>query len=474
MKKKIFLFGLLLLLQALNALACSNNLNALDSLEAKARSGDVAAMWKVGSWYLDAIAAADCYNRIVKIDSAEYWLLKAYKKDKNNAKGLYYLGRLRFYEAKDNLGKKYLVRSAELGNIDAALFLFAITKSQNSPFPFHPNKEWKKNQKKKGERERYASLALSITPDEVFSSYTQLADAAGWLGDVSRQKQYAIKALNNGESDAISYMASHNIVPNDDTEPKRLYEYADYIRQHAHEVGDKSAIWISLYHKSAQKGYAPAQIKMGHLCLQGYGQEVKKDTLKAIAWYKESAKNGNTIASVILAIFYLQGLYHQKNPELAFDMFKQALETAETAKTNFTSISASYLVGLCYSFGLGVKKDDSYALDNLLSATEKQRKTFFYTDIAYMIGTIYYELGDVRALVFLKNYFDCPINTSNYLRRDAIKKVSVCYRLGKCGAQQDVSLANKYDAIAQSYGASLNQNIKDTIMERAMSILLKY
>lgn len=58
-------------------------------------------------------------------------------------------------------------------------------------------------------------------------------------------------------------------------------------------------------------------------------------------------------------------------------MFKQALETAETAKTNFTSISASYLVGLCYSFGLGVKKDDSYALDNLLSATEKQRKTFF-------------------------------------------------------------------------------------------------
>lgn len=101
-----------------------------------------------------------------------------------------------------------------------------------------------KNQKKKGERERYASLALSITPDEAFSSYTQLADAAGWLGDVSRQKQYAIKALNNGESDAISYMASHNIVPNDDTEPKRLYEYADYIRQHAHEVGDKSAIGL--------------------------------------------------------------------------------------------------------------------------------------------------------------------------------------------------------------------------------------
>lgn len=473
MKNMIFLISLLLLSQALNAKSCPNSLNALDSLKAKAKSGDVAAMWEVGNWYLEAMIADDCYDRIVKMESAEYWLLKAYKKDKNNAKGLYCLGRLNYFETKDNKGKKFLTKSAELGNIDAALFLFAITKSPNSPSIFHPNKEWGKKRKENDECKRYASLALSITPNKEFASYTQLADAAGWLGDVTRQKQYAIKALNNGEIDAISYMASHNIMPNDDTEPRYLYKYADYIRRHARNFGVQSAAWVSLYHKSAQKGYAPAQIKMGHLYLQGYGQEVKKDTLKAIAWYKESAKNGNTIASVILAIFYLQGLYHQKDPELAFDMFKQAVETAETDKTNFTSISASYLVGLCYSFGLGVKKDNSYALDYLLSATEKQRKTFFYTDIAYVIGIIYYELGDVRALDFLKKYIDSPINTSNYLRRDAIKKVSVCYRLGKCGAQKDVSLANKYDSIAQSYGASLNQNIMDTIMERTMSILLK-
>lgn len=260
----IFLISLLLLSQALNAKSCPNSLNALDSLKAKAKSGDVAAMWEVGNWYLEAMIADDCYDRIVKMESAEYWLLKAYKKDKNNAKGLYCLGRLNYFETKDNKGKKFLTKSAELGNIDAALFLFAITKSPNSPSIFHPNKEWGKKRKENDECKRYASLALSITPNKEFASYTQLADAAGWLGDVTRQKQYAIKALNNGEIDAISYMASHNIMPNDDTEPRYLYEYADYIRRHARNFGVQSAAWVSLYHKSAQKGYAPAQIKMGH------------------------------------------------------------------------------------------------------------------------------------------------------------------------------------------------------------------
>ena len=461
MIKGTLLFVLLIISQVLNAQTYSESLKTLDSLETKAKRGDVAAMWEVGNYYA----------HIGKNNSAEYWLLRAYQKDKNNAKGNYLLGL--FYRSKLNgndekKGKKYLKKSAELGNINAVLTLFEDSKPKNMPSLFEPYKEWKKFQNDEGECKRYASLALSITPDEDFHSYVRLADAAEWTGDVTIQKHYAIKALNNGEHGAISYMARNKITPSDDTKPKYLYEYANYIRKHALELGDQSDEWISLYRKSAQKGYAPAQLQLGYLYLHGYGQELKSDTLKAIAWCKESVKNGNINARVILASFYQQGLYCQKDTELAFSMFKQVADTVDTDKTKFTSIAASYQVGLCYNYGLGVKKDYSNALEYLLNAADKQGKTIYYTDIAYMIGSIYYELGDTKALDYLKTYSDCPINTSNFLRHDAMKKTSICYRFGKCGAKQDVVLADKYDAQAARYGELSNQNIQDTVMERAI------
>lgn len=449
------LLGFILISQAVTAQT------HLDSLKAEAIRGDVAAMWEVG----------DFYRCIHKNDSAEYWLLKAYQKDKNNAKGLYYLGL--FYGPKYE-GKKYLKKSAKLGSVDAALRLFDISKPEYKPSLLAPYKEWKKFQNAEGECKRYASLALSMTPDEDFHSYVELADAADWISDVTMQKHYAIKALNNGEYGAIRYMANHKIMPTDEVKPEYLYEYADYIRKNVSKVSALSDEWVSLYLKSAQKGYAPAQLQMGYLYLHGYGQEVKRDTLKAIAWCKESAKNGDPNARVFLASFYQQGLYCQKNPELAFSMFKQVADTDDFDKTKLTSIAASYHVGLCYYYGLGVIKDYSKALAYLLNAVEKQGETIFYTDIGYVVGCIYYELNDTKALEYLKTYSDLPINTSNFLRHDALKKIGLCYRFGKCGVKQDTELANKYDAIASRYEYSSSQDINDTVMERTVSILLNY
>lgn len=465
MKKRILLFVLLIISQVLNAQTYLENLKALDSLETKAQRGDVAAMWEVGN----------CYARIDKNDSAEYWLLKAYQKDKNNAKGNYYLGL--FYRSKLNgndekKGKKYLKKGAELGDINAALTLFYDSKPKYKPSILGPWKEYKRYQNDEGECKRYASLALSLTPGEGFHSYISLADAADWIGNVTMQKHYALKALNNGEYGAISYMAKNRITPSDNTKPEYLYEYADYIRKFKSSA--QSEEWISLYRKSAQKGYAPAQLKMGYLYLHGYDQEVKRDTLKAIAWYKESAKNGNTNANIILASFYQQGIYCQKNPELAFNIFKQVADTVDTDKTKLTSIAASYQVGLCYYYGIGVKKDYSKALEYFLNAADKQGKTMYYVDIEYMVGSTYYELCDAKALNNLRSYADTPINTSNFLRHDAMKKISSCYRFGKSGVKQDVSLADKYDATAARFGDFSSQNIQDTVMERAISTLLNY
>lgn len=457
MKTVTLLFGFLLIIsQALNAQTCK------DSLRAKAERGDVAAMWEMGNYY----------DGIGKNDSAAFWLLKAYEIEKKNAKGLYYLGL--FYGPKYD-GKKYLIKSAKLGNINAALTLFLISKPEYIPSLLSPYKEWKKYQNNEGECKRYASLALSMTPDEEFHSYVELADAAEWTGDVTMQKHYAIKALNNGEYGAISYMAKNKITPNDDSKPKYLYEYADYLRKHALELGDRSDEWISLYRKSAQKGYSPAQLQMGYLYLHGYSNEVKSDTLKAIAWCKESVKNGNTNAKVILASIYQQGLYCQKNPELAFNMFKQIADTLDTDQTYLTCTAASYHVGLCYYYGLGVKKDYSMALQYLLKVIDKRGITNLYIenrhmDIEYIVGSIYYELGDTKALGYLRNF--SHYMTDHCIHQDVLKKISSCYRFGRCGVNQDVSLADKYDAEAAHYGDSSNKNIQDAITERAISTFL--
>lgn len=465
MKKITFLFGFLLTIsQVLNAQTYSESLKTLDSLETKAKRGDVAAMWEVGN----------CYARIGKNDSAEYWLLKAYQKDKNNAKGNYLLGL--FYRSKLNgndekKGKKYLKKSAELGNINAVLTLFEDSKPKNMPSLFEPYKEWKKFQDDEGECKRYASLALSLTPGDDFHSYINLADAADWIGNVSMQKLYAVKALNNGEYGAIRYMVNHNIMPNDDTKPEYLYEFACYIRDKTNFQSDE---WISLFRKSAQKGYAPAQLRIGSLYLRGYGQDVKKDTLKAIAWYKESAKNGNANASIILASFYQQGIYCQKNSELAFNMFKQIADTVNIDKAKLTYITASYLIGLCYYYGIGVQKDYSKAMDYLLNAADNRKEKTYYADIAYIVGCIYYETGDVKTLNYLSAYSNSPITDVNYLRYDAMKKISSCYRSGRCGVQQDISLAKKYEAMVLGYGEVSNQNIQDTVWGRAISTLLIY
>ena len=96
---------------------------------------------------------------------------------------------------------------------------------------------------------------------------------------------------------------------------------------------------FDFFKSSAEKGVSKAQYTVATWLRKGV-EEIKKDTPKAIYWYKQAAKQNLAEAMNDLASIYFLGKDIEKDEKEAFQLYKQAAEQ--------NLASAQYSVALMY------------------------------------------------------------------------------------------------------------------------------
>ena len=109
---------------------------------------------------------------------------------------------------------------------------------------------------------------------------------------------------------------------------------------------------LSILCPMAEKGYAPAQHKLGRMYDEGRG--VEKDNVEAVKWFKLAAMQGVSYAQSNLGNMYYSGEGVEKDDVEAVKWFKLA------ATQN--NANAQYNLGVIYSEGCGVEKDNVEAM----------------------------------------------------------------------------------------------------------------
>ena len=129
--------------------------------------------------------------------------------------------------------------------------------------------------------------------------------------------------------------------------------------------------------KSAENGYAPAQLFMG--AIYHYGEDRPRNFKMAFNWYKKAAIQGDSSAADNLGAFYLDGLGVEKNCQLAIEWFETAAEWGyPTSSSNLvwtlaTCPDAQYRDGhkavrLALSIIKNTRNPDAPHFDNLAAA----------------------------------------------------------------------------------------------------------
>jgi len=128
---------------------------------------------------------------------------------------------------------------------------------------------------------------------------------------------------------------------------------------HNTELSAESVDW---FRKSAEQGYAPAQVALGdcYLC----GRDVPKDETEAFNWFLTAAEQENTQGQIRVANAYLQG---QGVPEDKTEAVKWYRKAAEQG-----SAEAQFALGNCYAKGEGVHEDKEEAIKWYHQAVERE------------------------------------------------------------------------------------------------------
>jgi TPR repeat protein len=115
------------------------------------------------------------------------------------------------------------------------------------------------------------------------------------------------------------------------------------------------------FEKAARKGYAPAQVNLAVLYLQGWG--VPQNYGAALYWLKAAAEKGNPRAYTNLGILYLEGWGVRQDYDQALLNFRIAAAHGET--------SAMANLGFMNDNGFGTPKDQRSAADWYRQAAER-------------------------------------------------------------------------------------------------------
>lgn len=230
-----------------------------------------------------------------------------------------------------------------------------------------------KYEKKKG---NYVSLNVTLpasskpasASSHYDSGYASSSGAAAQQYDAGWYYARATEMLESGSDfykDALGLFKKAN-----ELQPgNKLYEY--YIGYCFQKSGDSAnaAIW---YNKSAERGYAPAQFRMG---------EISSEAATKLSWYMKAAQQGHVIAQ------YRVGNHYQKGLGVTLDYAKAVQWFSKAA--NAGCLNAQYRLGACYAFGLGVPKNENQAIKWLYNPVLNNNG-----DAIIVMGIIYYNRGD--------------------------------------------------------------------------------
>ena len=116
--------------------------------------------------------------------------------------------------------------------------------------------------------------------------------------------------------------------------------------------------------KAANKGYAPAQYRLGNFLRQGAETSGDyKDIKKAIEWLELAGKQGHVNAQFVLGKMYEEGIFVPKDDQKAFNWISPAAEQGHAKSQG--------ILGLIYRKGVGGIPDYEKAVHWLTLAAEK-------------------------------------------------------------------------------------------------------
>ena len=128
----------------------------------------------------------------------------------------------------------------------------------------------------------------------------------------------------------------------------------------------------------AKLGNAEAQYHLGYNYYEG--NNVDKDTVKAVYWWTKSAEQGNYMAQYALGICYTNGSGVNQDYDQAFTWLLRA--------ANNGGLGAQNNLAVCYANGTGVQKDEQKAVYWYTKAAEKGHKNAqFNLGLSYEYGT---------------------------------------------------------------------------------------
>lgn len=110
---------------------------------------------------------------------------------------------------------------------------------------------------------------------------------------------------------------------------------------------------LSWFRRSAEKKYAPAQLAIGRMYVNGQGG-LSRSYDSAVEWYRRSAEQGHPPAQTALADAYVNGRGVDRDYATAMEWLRLAAE-AEYA-------DAEFMLGELYERGRGVKRDRATAV----------------------------------------------------------------------------------------------------------------
>lgn len=187
---------------------------------------------------------------------------------------------------------------------------------------------------------------------------------------------------------------------------------------------------------AANFGKIEAQKKLARIYMKGI--DVECDTIEALRYLTMAANQGDIDAANFVANSYLNGVGVAKDYDKAFSLF------LKTAQTN--DRTAKYGLGLCHYYGYGTPVNKTKAIEYLKDVED------WFLEVPYIIGIIYYEQNSEKAITSFNVALNRP-GLDNKMRGDILRKLSACYRFGRCGIKEtDIPKADSLFKEAAKYG----------------------
>lgn len=365
----------------------------------------------------------------------------------------------------EKTGMKWFQKGCKLGDVRCALFLYKKYRPKEEPYSIlAPKKEWSDYFKARDKSWEYAAIALQANILTDFNDYITLGDAAWFTNNDDLAHKYFAIAADKEEYGAIAYVIRDERALDYLTTPKAMYDAGIQMWKRGKDgdvYGHHDKInGVNMFEKSAKLNYPDAQKQMGYIHLTG--QTVEPDTLKAVSWYKLAAQNKLTDAMYILGKLYLNGVGIDRDEDLAFEYFKESSDSGY----NHSDLPLGY----CYMYGIGTTKDMNMAREyfqayfkrlNLDPDKRLYHSNTLVVDLDYLLGLTYYFENSPEAI----KLFEASLKNNTYIysqRADLLYKLSLCYKVGKCGLKIDEQKSDNLLNEAKRFGVFEidEQNIK--------------